>query len=365
MFLPIGDAPNPKGVPLVTWALIAANVAVYLLFNLPLGTQRPDYDDPAFREYLQVMAHEVQNRVELRQLAEQTSAFELFAFEHGFRPAAPRVGGLLTCMFLHGSFMHLFGNMLFLWIYGDNVERRLGSLPYLAWYLLTGAAATLFHALFASGSEIPLVGASGAISGVLGFYFVWFPKNQVRLLFLLPPFLMNMFEVPARLVLGVYLVIDNMLPFLFAGEGGVAHGAHIGGFAAGAALALWQDRRRSRVATVTDEPRPEGSITVTESLDLARRLRASGQPDAALSVLRRVVRDVRHGEGLAGAYVLAGLILLYDKQEPTAAYQYLLSSLDLEPPPEVAEAAVSALRDVEALQKRRVGQLRARRDWRA
>src|SRR5512143_1173429 len=156
MFLPIGDAPNPKGVPLVTWALIAANVAVYLLFNLPLGTQRPDYDDPAFREYLQVMAHELQDRVELRQLAEQTSAFELFAFEHGFRPAAPSVTGLVTCMFLHGSFMHLFGNMLFLWIYGDNVERRLGPPVYLFAYLATGVVATLSHTIVFSSSEMPL-----------------------------------------------------------------------------------------------------------------------------------------------------------------------------------------------------------------
>ena len=105
-------------------------------------------------------------------------------------------------MFLHAGFLHLFGNMLFLWIYGDNVEHRLGHVPYLFWYLATGVAATLFHMLGASGSQIPLVGASGAISGMLGFYFVWFPRNQVRLLWLLPPFVMQVFEVPARLVLG-------------------------------------------------------------------------------------------------------------------------------------------------------------------
>ena len=81
-------------------------------------------------------------------------------------------------MFLHGGFMHLFGNMLFLWIYGDNVEHRLGPLPYLLWYLATGVAATLVPRPRPRGSEIPLVGASGAISGVLGFYFVWFPRNH-------------------------------------------------------------------------------------------------------------------------------------------------------------------------------------------
>ena len=104
-------------------------------------------------------------------------------------------------MFLHGGFMHLFGNMLFLWIYGDNVEKRLGMIPFVLWYLATGAAATLFHAAVFSTSDVPLVGASGAISGVLGFYFVWFPRNTVRVLLFLPPFIMQVIQIPARIVL--------------------------------------------------------------------------------------------------------------------------------------------------------------------
>ena len=365
MIIPVGDAPNPRGPTPVTWVLIVLNVAVYILVSLPLETRRPDPRDPAFAEYVEVISQALAGRVSPRELAVQASAYDVFVFEHGYRPAAPRIGDLFFSMFLHGGFLHLAGNMLFLWIYGDNVERRLGSLRYATWYLLTGAAATLFHASFASGSEIPLVGASGAISGVLGFYFVWFPKNQVRLLFLLPPFLMNVFEVPARLVLGIYLVMDNLLPFFLAGDGGVAHGAHIGGFVAGAAAAWWQDRRLAAgPAPVGDEARPAGPLSAHGAVDLARRLRASGQPDAALGVLRRVVREVRAGEGLAEAHLLAGLILLYDKREPTAAYQYLLSTLDLDPSAEVAAAAVSALRDIESLQKRRIGQLHARQDWR-
>src|SRR5262249_32019185 len=178
--------------------------------------------------------------------------YDLVVFRWGFRPAAPSAVDALTCMFLHAGFLHLFGNMLFLWIYGDNVEHRLGSVPYLCWYLGTGVAATLFHMLRASGSEIPLVGASGAISGILGFYFFWSPRNRVRLLWLLPPFLMQVFEVPARIVLGIYLVLDNLLPYLFvSGDVGVAHGAHIGGFLAGLAAA-WLMGRREGAA------RPEG-----------------------------------------------------------------------------------------------------------
>ena len=243
MFLPIGDAPNPKGMPIVTYALIAANVAAFLLLNIPLGSRQADLNSPELREYVEVMARELQGRVDVREIVAQTSAYDLFSFEHGYRPAAPQLTDLVTCMFLHGGFMHLFGNMLFLWIYGDNVERRLGAIPYLLAYLVTGAAATLTHALVFSSSDVPLVGASGAISGILGFYFLWFPRNVVRMLAFLPPFLMQVFEIPARWVLGAYLVLDNLLPFLTSGEGGVAHGAHIGGFVAGALAAWVLDRR--------------------------------------------------------------------------------------------------------------------------
>ena len=234
MFLPVGDAPNPKGTPWMTYLLVAANVAAFLLLNVPLGSQQADTASPQFREYVEVMSHELQGKADLRQIAAQTSQYDLFAFEHGYRPNAPRLADLLTCMFLHGGFMHLFGNMLFLWIYGDNVERRLGAFPYLFAYLATGVVATLSHALFFRSSDVPLVGASGAISGVLGFYFVFFPRNVVRMLAFLPPFLMQVFQIPARFVLGMYILVDNLLPFLVAGEGGVAHGAHIGGFVAGA-----------------------------------------------------------------------------------------------------------------------------------
>ena len=127
MFLPIGDAPNPRGTPFVTYALLAVNVAVFLMFNVPLGSRRADVNDPAFAEYVEVMTRELRGRVDLRELVAGTSAYDLFSFEHGYRPAAPQLFDLVSCMFLHGGFMHLFGNMLFLWIYGDNVERRLGA----------------------------------------------------------------------------------------------------------------------------------------------------------------------------------------------------------------------------------------------
>ncbi len=395
MFLPIGDAPNPKGTPFLTYTLIAANVAAFLLFNIPLGSEPADLRDPELREYVEVMSRELGDRVSVRQLVARTSEFDLFAFEHGYRPAAPRVSSLFTAMFLHGSFMHLFGNMLFLWIYGDNVERRLGAIPYLFAYLSTGVVATLSHALFFSSSEVPLVGASGAISGVLGFYFVLFPRNTVRMLAFLPPFLMQVFVVPARLVLGAFLVLDNLLPFLLSGEGGVAHGAHIGGFIAGA-LAAWVFDRRAvsrRPDLIEVEPSPAGAPAVREALDgghyaeaarryfalpssaargavspgeaveLATWLRENGQPDAALALLRRVVRDVPSGEGVAEVYALAGTILLQDLGAATTAYQYLLSALELRPRRETETAVRSRLAEIEALQKRQIGRLHSPPDW--
>jgi membrane associated rhomboid family serine protease len=395
MFLPIGDAPNPRGTPFVTYLLLAANVAAFLLLNLPLGSQRADLGDPAFREYVEVMARELEGRADLRQLVAQTSEYDLFAFEHGYRPNAPELVDLLTCMFLHGGFMHLFGNMLFLWIYGDNVERRLGAIPFLFAYLATGIVATLSHALIFSRSDVPLVGASGAISGVLGFYFLWFPRNTVRMMVFLPPFLWHVFQVPARLVLGMYLVVDNLLPFLFAGEGGVAHGAHIGGFIAGGIAAWFFDRRDVEAkpsgikaavrppaldavrAAISQERYDEaaqayfalpasetrGLLSPYEAVALAGWLRENAHPDAALTLLRRVIRDTPRGEGLAEAYALAGSVLLRELGEPTAAYQYLLSASELSPLPETRELIRRELATIEELQKRRVGRLHSPSRW--
>lgn len=405
MILPIGDHPNPRGTAPVTWALIAMNVAIYVLVNLPLDFQPADPRDPAFPEYLEVVTEAARGQVSAMQLARQTSAYDLFVFSHGFRPSEPSLADLLVCMFLHGGFLHMAGNMLFLWIYGDNVESRLGPLRYLFWYLATGVAATSFHALISPDSPFPLVGASGAISGVLGFYFVWFPKNHVRVLWFLPPFLMQVFEIPARIVLTVYLLLDNLLPFLLAGSGtGVAHGAHIGGFLAGLAVAWVTDRRAmgagpelmagpsarpgaagfapsagaAGVRAALAEGRFEeaastyfalsaaatrGLLGASEAVSLARWLRANGHADAALVVLRRAVRDVSRGPGLAEAHALLGLILLEEQREPAAAYQYLLTALELDPEPATAADVRRGLAAIDALQKRQIGRLHTPRRW--
>ncbi len=248
MFLPIGDEPNPHHLPAMTVALIAVNVAVFVLIALPLSMQAPDPADPLLREYLRALIPDLPAGIPTDQFVGQVSAYDLVVFRWGYRPGDPHLLSLITAMFLHGGFMHLFGNMLYLWIYGNNVEHRLGAPAYLFWYLATGVVATMFHAQLNMGSPIPLVGASGAISGVLGFYLVWFPRHVVKIWVFLIPFYIGMVHISATVVLIMYLVLDNLVPMLMSGgEGGVAHGAHIGGFIAGMVVAFamrWLPRRK-------------------------------------------------------------------------------------------------------------------------
>ena len=146
--------------------------------------------------------------------------------------AIPATVTLLTSMFLHGGFMHLAGNMLFLWVLGDNVEDAMGHPRFVAFYLLSGLAAALAHAGLDPGSKIPMIGASGAISGVIGAYLVLHPKASIKTLVL--RFIVNL---PAWVVLGLWIGFQFLnVAMAPKGAGGVAWWAHIGGFVAGAIL---------------------------------------------------------------------------------------------------------------------------------
>lgn len=224
MFLPLSDRPNHSDVrPWVNYGLIAINLLVFFL---------------------------VTPRGELERTA--------FNFEWGYVPGAPRLVTHFTSMFMHAGFMHLAGNMLFLWIFGDNVEGRLGHVGYLFAYLTFGLAAVLLYQLLDPDSMFPLVGASGAIYGTLGFYWIAFRDNRVRVLIWF--FLIFFHEFNARVVLGFYFVLDfaNMVlakSAQVAGqtqEGGIAYAAHVGGFAFGLGLAFVVGRlapARRRVGT--------------------------------------------------------------------------------------------------------------------
>ncbi|MBH22922.1 MAG: rhomboid family intramembrane serine protease [Myxococcales bacterium] len=215
--IPLYDDNPTRTVPWVTYTLIVLNAVVFL-YELILG----DAGQAAlFREW-------GVRPIEYWQLSSVRE---------------PIVTGvvlpLFTSMFLHGGFMHIISNMLFLWVFGDNVEDRFGHGKYLLLYLGFGLAATATHILFSPDSAIPTVGASGAISGVLGAYLVFYPRARVHTL--IPIFfIMLMREIPAVLFLGIWfgLQVFSGLGSLVSNVGGVAWWAHIGGFVAGAALAL-------------------------------------------------------------------------------------------------------------------------------
>ena len=202
--MPLGDDDSGRRtLPIVTYALIAINVLVFVVFELP----NPDLD--------------------------------AFINRWGTVPAEIMAGKdlvtLLTSMFLHGGWAHLLGNMLFLWIFGDNVEDAFGHALYLVFYLVTGLAASMAQVLLSPSSTIPGVGASGAISGVLAAYIVMFGSNRVRVL------IGGMLTtVPAYVMIGLWIVLQFVNGFASiantAETDGVAYGAHVGGFIAGLIL---------------------------------------------------------------------------------------------------------------------------------
>ncbi len=141
---------------------------------------------------------------------------------------------LFSSMFMHGGFFHLAGNMLYLWIFGDNVEDKLGHLKFFIFYILCGLAATLTHILTTPNSQIPMVGASGAIAGVLGAYMIRFPNDRI-LTMIFFGFFIRIVRIPALFVLGFWFILQLLygLPSLGSVGGGVAWFAHVGGFLAG------------------------------------------------------------------------------------------------------------------------------------
>jgi membrane associated rhomboid family serine protease len=164
-----------------------------------------------------------------------------FFLRWGVVPAAVSQGegwiGLLTSMFLHGGWMHLIGNMLFLWIFGDNMEDAFGHLPFLLYYLAGGLAAAALQIAAEPASTIPMVGASGAIAAVLGGYLLLFPRARVDVLFIIVV-IIRVVPIPAFVVLGLWFAMQLVGGFNTPSDGGgVAYWAHAGGFLAGLALA--------------------------------------------------------------------------------------------------------------------------------
>jgi len=216
--IPLKDKNPTQRVPVVNIALIVANIAVFL-YEVSLG--------PRIEQFFLTFG------VVPSDIVESLTSGQI-------RLGA--VSPFFTSMFLHGGWLHLAGNMLYLWVFGDNVEDKLGHGRYLVFYLVCGLAASLLHVFIAPSSSMPTVGASGAISGVLGAYLLMFPR--ARVLTVIPIFFFLQFaELPALVVLGFWFVMQFFnglisLGYETGGMGGVAWWAHVGGFVAGLILIL-------------------------------------------------------------------------------------------------------------------------------
>ena len=251
--LPLRDA-NPRlRFPLLTLALIATNVAIFLLWQPTLdGGRNPELENQTFFWCHGLVPYEITHGTALSESGSEgaaaieedypqlTDGSELQTYLGDECPEKDPWLSVLTSMFLHGGWLHLAGNMLFLWVFGDNVEDALGKVGFLIFYLAAGLAASVLPVVLGPGSTIPNVGASGAIAGVLGAYLYLFPHSRVLTAVMLVVF-WSVIELPAGLVLGAWFVLQffqGVAGLASQVNGGVSYGAHVGGFVFGYVIAL-------------------------------------------------------------------------------------------------------------------------------
>jgi membrane associated rhomboid family serine protease len=256
--IPLKDYNPTRRFPAITLLLIALNVGVYFFVQRPYDETT---DQARFSyEVAAIPCEVVKGRPLTQDEIIRTLRFDDdTACERG-TPQSPEIFpnksvwlALVYSMFLHGSLLHLGGNMLFLWIFGNNIEDRMGIAGYVGFYLLAGLVASFAHIFVQPDSTIPVVGASGAIAGVMGAYLVLFPSVKIRSLIILI-FLVLFRDIPAKWLLGFWFVAQ----FFTNPNEGVAWVAHVGGFVFGALVALFlrERLRPSRVTPVEPEPNP-------------------------------------------------------------------------------------------------------------
>ena len=239
--IPLRDNIPTRRPPVVTYVLIAANIAGYFFWQrggLSLG-------DPSSAHFICNLQDWAAIPYEFTHPGDQV----LIARGCGV-PEAPTWATAFTAMFMHGGLLHLGGNMLFLWIFGNNVEDSMGSFKFVIFYLLGGLAALALQTLTGPNSQVPTVGASGAIAGVLGGYIVLFPRARVvTVVFII--FFFTILELPALLVLGLWFLQQALMGYFdlaqpTGGGGGVAYFAHIGGFVFGLlTIRMFASRKRA------------------------------------------------------------------------------------------------------------------------
>jgi membrane associated rhomboid family serine protease len=238
MFFPLGDDNTDRSTtPYVVYALIAVNALVWIVFQGATG-------DSAFTYAYSTVPYEITNGTDLVGTERIRVDGQTFPIPHQPGPT-PIYLTLLTSMFMHGGWMHILGNMLYLWIFGDQIEDEMGHVKFLVFYLICGFAASFAHIFFDTQSIIPSLGASGAIAGVLGAYLVRHPRRRVRVLVF-----RFITELPAFIVLGgwILLQIISQVGTAAGQASGVAYMAHIGGFVAGMVLVFVFGGRRQTPA---------------------------------------------------------------------------------------------------------------------
>ncbi len=339
LMLPIKDLPpnrerDHRPLPTATIALLVANIGIFLFITLPIMNAGPN------------VYHE-------------------FVVRYGFRATEPSLSTILSALFLHGGWLHVLGNMFTLWIFGPAVEAKLGRVRFLLAYLMLGVVASLTYGALNQHSSIPLLGASGAIFGILGLYFLWFPLRRIRT-FLMILWLFRFAELPARLVLGITLVVYNIIPFLLDSQTGVAYSAHLGGFAGGLLLAwAWQYNASAPQSRPTFVPTGSAEKALAHYSDLAPHERAALPADTifeladglssaehvaqALAVLQRFIATHPTDPALHRAHLRAGVLHWEHFQKPTPAYQHMLTVLDLAPDSAEAQEARKLLRAIESV----------------
>lgn len=223
---PIGDDNSDRRIqPVVNYAFIGINILVFLLLQQLGGND-------AFTYAFSLVPQEVTTGIDLTGVQILRDSLGRTAEIQHYATPLPVYFNFLSSMFMHGDIMHIVGNMLFLFIFGDNIENRIGHIRYAVFYIICGLAAAAGQIIMGPDSIIPMLGASGAISGVLGGYLMLFPQRSVRaIIFHFAT------TVPAFVAIGIWIAYQLVLGYLTpSGGGGVAYAAHIGGFVAGLAL---------------------------------------------------------------------------------------------------------------------------------
>jgi membrane associated rhomboid family serine protease len=224
--IPLRDENPSKTIPIVNTFLILANLSVFVYQNFFL----PGGGEPLILR-LGFIPYEIANAVDLSP-----------------KNLVPMPLTIITSMFIHGGWLHLLSNMLYLWIFGDNVEDLLGHFKYLFFYLMCGVMASLTHGFLNLSSQVPTIGASGAIAGVLGAYIFLFPRARIRTLLILVVFI-HVVSIPAIILLGYWILIQVLSGITELGSrttGGIAWFAHIGGFVTGLVLITMMKKRGVR-----------------------------------------------------------------------------------------------------------------------